>query len=190
MREFNGVQNVKTVTPYYNFVPDSIVGKEQENEGAKNSGDDFKASSGSNDDSSLCQNAVKINVNAYRRRNVYKAIIRRMFSCVQKSRKAIAGLLQANGFPTEEIESAFAYVNELNELDKQKGKSKRPQSTINGMLERKTILTFVLKETLDSMMQGWQSGHTGKIMKENVQIYKEVCEKYYRRCVELLAQPA
>eukprot|EP00826_Nyctotherus_ovalis_P024311 TRINITY_DN1881_c0_g3_i4.p2 TRINITY_DN1881_c0_g3~~TRINITY_DN1881_c0_g3_i4.p2 ORF type:complete len:114 (+),score=27.95 TRINITY_DN1881_c0_g3_i4:658-999(+) len=113
-----------------------------------------------------------------------------MFSYVQKNRRAIVALLQANGFAIEEIESAFAYIHGLNELDKQKGKSKRPQSTINGMLERRTIVTFVLKETLNSMMQGWQAGHTGKIMKENVQIYREVCEKYYRRCVQLLAQPA
>lgn len=110
-----------------------------------------------------------------------------MFSCVQKNRRRIFALLEANGFLMEEIESAFIYVNQLNELDKQKGKSKRPQSTINGMLEKKTIHTFILKETLESMIRGWDSGHTGKIMRENVKIYKEVCEKYYNRCIALLA---
>jgi hypothetical protein len=184
MQELSEVQKVKTVTPFYNFI--SIGKKEESNGAAKGNLDSMKDSERSNDDSSLYQNTVKINVNAYRRRNVYKAIIRRMFSCVQKNKKGIVALLEANGFEIEEIESAFVYVNQLNELDKQKGKSKRPQSTINKMLERRTIYTFILKETLDSMINGWDSGQTGKIMKENVQIYKEVCMKYYNRCIELL----
>ena len=186
MQKLSVVQNVKTVTPSYNFIPIPIGEKEESNGVAKDCSEDNKDSEENNDDSSLYQNALKINVNAYRRRNVYKAIIRRMFSCVQKNKRTIVTLLEANGFKIEEIESAFIYVNQLNELDKQKGKSKRPQSTINKMLERRTIYTFILKETLDSMISGWDSGQTGKIMKENVQIYKEVCMKYYNRCIELL----
>jgi len=186
MQKLSVVQNVKTVTPSYSFIPIPIGEKEESNGAAKDCSEDNKDSEENNDDSSLYQNSLKINVNAYRRRNVYKAIIRRMFSCVQKNKRAIVTLLEANGFKIEEIESAFIYVNQLNELDKQKGKSKRPQSTINKMLERRTIYTFILKETLDSMISGWDSGQTGKIMKENVQIYKEVCMKYYNRCIELL----
>ena len=131
----------------------------------------------------------KINGNAYKRRNVYKAIIRRMFSYIQKEKNNVAVLLTESGFSKEQIDSAFLYIQHLNDLDKQKGKSKRPQNTINVILEEKTIYTYILKETLCLMLKGWETGEKGKIMKDNVNIYKQVCENYYNKCIQLLTQP-
>lgn len=132
----------------------------------------------------------KTNGNAYKRRNVYKAIIRRMFSYIQKEKSTVVEMLRRSGFSMEEIDSAFLYIRHLNDLDKQKGKSKRPQNTINVILETKTIYTYILKDTLWLMIQGWETGEKGKIMKDNVTIYKQVCENYYNRCIQLLTQPA
>jgi len=131
----------------------------------------------------------KINGNAYKRRNVYKAIIRRMFSYIQKEKDNVAILLTESGFSKEQIDSAFLYIQHLNDLDKQKGKSKRPQNTINVILEERTIYTYILKETLSLMLKGWETGEKGKIMKDNVNIYKQVCENYYNKCIQLLTQP-
>jgi hypothetical protein len=135
------------------------------------------------------KNEGKINGNAYKRRNVYKAIVRRMFSYIQKENDKVVALLTENGFSKEEIDSAFFYIRHLNDLDKQKGKSKRLQNTINGILEVKTVYTYILKETLWLMLRGWETGERGKIMSDNVSIYKEVCENYFNRCIQLLAQP-
>lgn len=145
--------------------------------------------SGNKDNLESVGDNLKTNGNAYKRRNVYKAIIRRMFSYIQKEKDSVVEMLRKIGFSMEEIDSAFLYIRHLNDLDKQKGKSKRPQNTINVILETKTIYTYILKETLWLMIQGWETGEKGKIMKDNVTIYKQVCEDYYNRCIELLTQP-
>ncbi len=131
-----------------------------------------------------------LSVNAYRRRNVYKSIVRHMYSYVRKNRKDVVRVLELNGFSMSDIEHAFFKISHLNDLERQKGTSKKSQSTIKKMLQRKSIYTYILRETLFAMMQNWKLGKTGKISQENLIIYKEVCEKYYQKTVELLAQTA
>lgn len=140
----------------------------------------------SSTDSTLSK--VKLDINAYKRRNVYKSIIRRMSSYLEHSKESIRNFLKTNGFSLNEIEDAFQYVFQLKELDKQKGKSKRPQNTINMMLQKKSIYTYILNETLGSMIDFWNGGKTGKLRPANVLIYKEVCEKYYARSCQLIRE--
>lgn len=127
-------------------------------------------------------------IDAYRRRNVYKSIIRHMLSYIQGNKLEITEMLITNGYLSEEIDKAFAYVAKLNEMDKQKGKSKRPQHTINKILKSKNIYIYILKETLYSMLNSWKSEKTSKVMKKNLYIYDEVCTIYYNRCIELISQ--
>jgi len=128
----------------------------------------------------------EIKTNAYKRRNVYKSVIRHMFSCIKKNKSKIISLLSSKGFTDSEINTAFNYISSLNILDKQKGKTKRPQNTIKTILETKNIHVYILKESLEAMLSALKSGLTGKIMRKNTKIYKEVCEEYYNKCLELL----
>lgn len=129
----------------------------------------------------------KVECNAYKKRNVYKAIIRRMFSYIQKEQSAAIEMLAKIGFSMDGIKSAFLYIHHLNDLDKQKGRAKRPQNTINVILREKNICAYILKETLRLMIEGWKTGDRGKIMKGNVGIYKETCESYYSKCQKILS---
>lgn len=156
--------------------PDEFGGRSQEKEDSKFSEGDEKEEA--------------LSVNAYKRRNVYKSIVRHMFSYIRKNRESILRVLEGNGFTMPQIEHAFFKVNYLNDLERQKGKSKKSQTTVKKMLQKKTIYTFILRETLYAMMQNWKQGKTGKISQENLTIYKEVCESYYNKCVQVLAQSA
>jgi hypothetical protein len=149
---------------------------------AINSGNNTKSSQGSQ---KLILNENK--ANAYKRRNVYKSIIRHMFSYIQKNKSKVAAMLLTKGFINTEISTAFDYISSLNVLDKQKGKAKRPQNTIKTILETRNIHVYILKETLDAMLSALKTELAGRVMRKNTKIYKEVCEEYYNRCLELLS---
>lgn len=133
----------------------------------------------------LISNEAK--ANAYKRRNVYKSVIRHMFSYTQKNKGKITNILMNERYTKKEINDAFVYISSLNDLDKQKGKAKRPQNTIKSMLESKNINVYILKETLSLMLGTLNSTQTGKVMRKNTKIYKEVCQEYFNRCLELLS---
>lgn len=128
--------------------------------------------------------------NAYKRRNVYKSIIRHMFSYTRKNRNEIIRVLKENCFDMAKIEHAFFKVNYFNDLERQKGKSKKSQATVKKIIVKKSIYTYILRETLYAMMQNWKVGKTGKISEDNLTIYREVCQKFYDDITRLLAQGA
>ena len=127
---------------------------------------------------------------AYRRRNVYKSIIRHMHGFINRHSNDAIRMLGAAGYSVQEIEHAFFKVNAWNNLEKQAGTSKKSQATVEKILRSRAAVTFILREALFEMMQRWVSGKTGKISEENIVIYKEVCEKYYERTIELTGQRA
>lgn len=129
-------------------------------------------------------------IDAYKRRNVYKSIIRHMQSYVQENKSKVLAMLRDNNYSDMDANSAFENISKLNELDKQKGKAKRPQHVISKLLRSRNIYTHILKETLCSMLNSWKSNKANKIMQKNLYIYSEVCTIYYNRCTELLSQPS
>ena len=141
------------------------------------------------DDSSLSKKK-DFCTNAYKRRNVYKSIIRHMHSFLTKNKPAIISMLSKEGFSITEIEHSFLKIIHWNELEKHPGTSKKSQVTIEEILESKSIPTYVLRETLHAMMQNWKKAKTGKISRDNLEVYNEVCSKYYQRTVEILSQQA
>ena len=136
--------------------------------------------------SSIDESKVKFGSNAYKRRNVYKAIIRNMFNYVKKNKQNLMLLLIRNGFTNSEIKVAFEYIEDLNNLEAQKGKNKRSQNTLNKMVSNKNIYTYILRESLKILMMDLDGGKKYKIMTENLPIYKEVCRTYYNSCNNLL----
>lgn len=135
---------------------------------------------------SLSQSAHKLNLRAYDKRNVYKSIIRHMLKLIKKNSRHFVTILKDSKFELEEIEESFRDVKYWAEQEKQKGKPKASKRAIEKMLTTKTIHSYILRETLKCMIQGWQNGNRKRILQENFDIYKEVCEEYYRKVDKLI----
>jgi len=128
----------------------------------------------------------EVKANAHKRRNVYKSVIRHMSNFIQHNKSKVTSLLSSEGFTNSEISTAFSYISSLNILNKQKGKTKRPQNTIKTILKTRNIHVYILKESMEDMLSALKSGFTGKVMRKNTKVYKEVYEEYYNKCLELL----
>lgn len=148
-----------------------------------------KPTAGQKSKSATRKLAFDIAIDAYKCRNVYKSIVRHISSYVREKKEEAMAMLRTRGFGENEIANAFLCISQLRELDKAKGVAKRQQDSINFMVRKKTIYTFILKETLQELMEGWETGKRGRIMEDNVQVYMAVCKEYHRRCCEILSQP-
>ena len=126
------------------------------------------------------------NSSAYMRRNVYKAIIRRMLSYIRGNKVEVLENLRSNGFELSSIEDAFHKVKSFNDLEKEKGNPKQSQVILKKIVEKRTPCTYILKETLRKMIEEWQNGKLGRISKDNLRIYKEVSAYYYDLTVQAL----
>lgn len=124
---------------------------------------------------------------AYRRRNVYKSIIRHMHRFFRDNITGIAHMLSGNGFSKDEIEKAFQSVKQMSDRERFTGMPKKPKGTLNTILSSKNIYVYVLKESIEEMMNGWEE-RGSKIWEKNVEIYRGVCERYYSKCIKLLQQ--
>ena len=126
----------------------------------------------------------RIEASAYKRRNVYKSIIRHMASYIKKNKGDLIDMLIKLSFSRDEIETAFMTINEKSELEKSKGKLKGTQKTLNKFSESKSIYAYILKESLEIMIEALKKENKRKITKKNINIYKEVCKEYLKRCYE------
>jgi len=123
---------------------------------------------------------------AYKKRNVYKSIIRHMYSYIRKNREAIIKVLQSVGFTTSQIEHAFFEVSCNNESEMKQSNKKQSQTTIRKLIEEKSIYTYILRETLNSMIKNWDEGKHGKVSSKNLGTYRDVCITYYKESVKAL----
>lgn len=125
---------------------------------------------------------------SYERRNVYKSIARHMNSYFKENVKEVMSMLKKNGFNEDEIEEAYQFVEKMSEKEKRKGMPKRSKTIINLILVSKNIYVYILKETLEYMIKRWTIEKGRKVLQKNIEVYKEVCLKYYYKCLELLSQ--
>ena len=123
---------------------------------------------------------------AYKRRNIYKSIIRRIFRYMDKEADSMREILLNNYFVDDQIKEAFQKIGELGEYEKQNRNSRQPQKIINEFLEKKCIYTYILKEVLSEMIKDLMLGENSKMIKRNKKIYLELCTEYYNRCCELI----
>lgn len=124
-------------------------------------------------------------VDAYTQRNVYKSIVRHICSYTRKHCISITGVLYGAGYSREDIEHAFFEISSYLENGKDTVKCKF-QSTLQGMVERRSIYTYILKETLSKMINKWEEGKIGRIAKGNFGVYKGICELYYKKAVSAI----
>lgn len=127
---------------------------------------------------------------AYQSRNVYKSIVRHLFSYIRKNREDIIRILTEAGFSMQDIEHGFFKINYYNDLEREQSNKKNSQSTIKKMATKRTIYTYILRETLNTMLHNWSVGKFGKVSESNSLVYKDVCKYFYDETVKVLGQPA
>ena len=142
----------------------------------------------SSDDSP--KNKSLLSGKAYKSRNVYKSIIRHLFSYIRKNREDIIRILTEAGFPMSDIEHGFFKVNYYNDLERDQSSKKNSQSIIKKMVAKRTIYTYILRETLNTMLHNWTLGKYGKVSEGNSDVYRDVCQYFYDECAKMLGQPA
>ena len=127
---------------------------------------------------------------AYKSRNVYKSIVRHLFSYIRKNRDDILRILKDAGFSTTEIEHGFFKINYYNDLEREQSSKKNSQATIKKMASKRTIYAYILRETLNSMLHNWGQGKLGKVSEGNSEVYKDVCKHFYEETVKATGQEA
>eukprot|EP00826_Nyctotherus_ovalis_P052276 TRINITY_DN6605_c0_g1_i15.p1 TRINITY_DN6605_c0_g1~~TRINITY_DN6605_c0_g1_i15.p1 ORF type:complete len:173 (-),score=18.88 TRINITY_DN6605_c0_g1_i15:110-628(-) len=139
------------------------------------------------DDDSL-QPSPKQSKRAYEKRNVYKSIIRHAFKYIRSNREVIVDILKKEGFTLESILEAFDEIENLVRQENEKGKPKNAKKALEQMIESKCICAYILRESLKIMIENWNTGNKGKILRTNVQIYKEVCQDYHDKILEIISK--
>ena len=145
-----------------------------------------KSSKKSIDESDFSLKTTKTKSNAYKRRNVYKSIIRHMISYLHENRKSLVSKLEEKGCSQSDINSSLQRIRCLYNTDDKKGNPRRPQHMIDQIIRSKNASMWILKESLKAMMKELETKNITKIMKKNVNIYIEVCKKYYNQCIKSL----
>lgn len=126
---------------------------------------------------------------SYKNRNVYKSILRNLEAYVKNNNSDICQILTQNGYTTEEMEHAFAKIRSYNTDERKRGYSKQSQSLIKKMLMKKTIYTYILRETLFAMKQNSEKGKLGRIDEKSYDLYFEVSTILYNEAVRILGKP-
>lgn len=125
----------------------------------------------------------------YKCRNVFKSIIRHMYSYSKKNAEILTGLLMKENYQKEEIEQAYIKLSHYNDIERRNGVRKQSKLVIKEMVSQKSIFTHILKICLEDMLGKWDAGKLGRVSETNFKIYKDICSVYYKEALKLLAQP-
>lgn len=115
---------------------------------------------------------------AYKYRNVYKSVIRHLYTYTMENRESIFQLLIEKGFNDEEIKATLEVIKKYRPKDMPKEIEKRAKVRIEEMLKEKSISTYILRETLITMIGKWDKEDYGQLYKANSSIYLEACKKF------------
>lgn len=125
---------------------------------------------------------------AYKARNVYKYIVRHLFLYINKNKDDIIRILKNANFTIKEIHEGFEKIKYYFELEKNPKLKINPQKIIKEMITNPSISTYILRETVQTLIKNWDTNKIGKISKSNNEIYKETCMLCYDQTVILLRQ--
>lgn len=130
----------------------------------------------------------KLSGKAYISRNVYKSIVRFLFTCVQKNKEQMTEILKKAEFSDGEIEKCFTKLRSYNDSIRAQSSKKNSQAVVKKIVKESSARTYVLRETLYAMMQNSTTGKLGRISERNKNVYHEVCEYYYDEIVKSIGQ--
>lgn len=128
----------------------------------------------------------KANQPAYKYRNVYKSVIRHLYVYTQDNKEKLQALLKEKGFGNVEIKTTFESIKGYKSEEAPKEIEKGAKFRVEGMLRDKSIITYILKATLEYMIEKWKNERYGQLYKVNSKIYIEACTRFLKRTEELL----
>lgn len=131
---------------------------------------------------------LKFSVSGYRSRNVFKSILRHMCTLVRTQRTDMVELLKQAGYTKVRIEHVFFKISQYKDIERDP-ENKKTYLLVCKMIAKKSIYTYILKETLCDMIKKWDSGSQGRIASSNLHIYQELCNAYYNEAIKTLGEP-
>ena len=154
--------------------------------------DDQKCSMNMEEDSLIGNEIIKNKkvikgYTGYGKRNVYKSILRHMSKHIKNSNISLQNLLNSLGYTQQDIEHAFCKINYANSVEKGTEIYKKARCILDKILEKKSIYGFILKDSLEEMINNIQEKKLGKITAKNAKIYIEVCKAYYKALISILS---
>jgi len=123
---------------------------------------------------------------SYKYRNVCKSFVRHMNSYANKFKAEVRTILLNAGYEEEEIERTYLKLNHYNEMERQKGCKKMAPKLVKYATTSKTPYSYILKETLEDIKKNLENGRSGKIIKKNLGVYKEICNNCYEKVLKIL----
>lgn len=170
-------------TPPPIFIQDE---KEEKEEKKETKIEDKNVRNGSNQ--TICKRLLA--GEAYKSRNVYKTIVRHMYTYIRKNRTCVIEILQKAGYSMPEVEHAFFTVDYWCNLERENGNRNYAQGTVKQIFATKSIFTIIMRETLYALLHCWEQGKYGKVLQKNCEIYQKAFKKFYDETVSILGQPA
>lgn len=123
---------------------------------------------------------------AYQARNVYKSIIRHIYTYTKRNKAYLRSILDKAGYTEAEIKATFETIHKYNDPKRPKEIERNTQAKVEIMLNAKSPLTFVLREVLQSMLDRWGRGKYGQLTRNNSVIYNATCNKFLNRIEEII----
>lgn len=122
----------------------------------------------------------------YRKRNVCKAILRRICQRIKSDREGILQVLYDAGYRDDSLKSALGELLVFYNTKRQKEISEHAHRVIEKLVETRTVYTFILKDTIGKMLEDWAEGNNGKIGESNIDYYKIVSRYYYEKALKII----
>lgn len=116
----------------------------------------------------------------FNKRNVFKSIVRSMIAYAKKNKNDLKKSLREKGYPVEEIENSFVCIDKYKEVETAKHIKRRFQALIEEIIGEKSAGTYILKKSLNAMLNNYNTGDSGKVTTKNLQGYKNL----YKECLE------
>lgn len=121
----------------------------------------------------------------YKYRNVCKYLLRHMNTYTNKSKAKLTELLLNIEYEEKKIKKAFEKLEYYGYLERKKGCKKMSAKLIKYAITTKSIYSYILKETLEDIIQNWNQMNFGKIIRKNLGVYREICSKFYEKLLEI-----
>eukprot|EP00826_Nyctotherus_ovalis_P053823 TRINITY_DN7023_c0_g3_i3.p1 TRINITY_DN7023_c0_g3~~TRINITY_DN7023_c0_g3_i3.p1 ORF type:complete len:134 (-),score=22.16 TRINITY_DN7023_c0_g3_i3:221-622(-) len=128
----------------------------------------------------------KVNQPAYKYRNVYKSIIRHLYVNVQTNRRVLAHSLAQRGYGEETIAACFATIMSFKPEGLPKEIENGAKMRVEGILKGKSIFVYILKETLEHMINKLKTKEYEQMHRTNSEMYVEACTEFLARAKSII----
>lgn len=128
----------------------------------------------------------KEKVTSFNKRNIFKSIVRNMTTYVKKNRSTLVKVLSDLGYSIGDIKHALFEVENYKRMEEPSSNRNRFQKLIEKVIAEKSAATYILRDSLHSMISNAKNQRWKKITARNLQSYKEVYIDYYKKTIDSL----